>query len=126
MCVCFAVLCTLQRLSLDSNRLKVLPNNMGACSKLEYFSASRNRLRALPDTLDGLSSLTFLSLSQVLHAYSTHFCLSPHHLARVLVASGAVQNKLVALPNSICRMRSLQVLRVARNRITTLPMQFFM
>lgn len=115
-----------QRLSLDSNRLKVLPNNMGACSKLEYFSASRNRLRALPDTLDGLSSLTFLSLSQVLYARSTHFCLSPHLTSACWLLLGAVQNKLVALPPSICRMRSLQVLRVARNRITTLPMQFFM
>uniref|UniRef100_H0V1C8 Leucine-rich repeat-containing protein 57 n=1 Tax=Cavia porcellus TaxID=10141 RepID=H0V1C8_CAVPO len=84
----------LKSLSLNSNKLTVVPDELCNLKKLEMLSLNNNHLRDLPATFGQLSALKTLSLSG---------------------------NQLRALPPQLCSLRHLDVLDLSKNQIRSIP-----
>ncbi|EHB10346.1 Leucine-rich repeat-containing protein 57 [Heterocephalus glaber] len=84
----------LKSLSLNSNKLTVLPDELCNLKKLETLSLNNNHLRELPSTFGQLSALKTLSLSG---------------------------NQLGALPRQLCGLRHLDVVDLSKNQIRSIP-----
>ncbi|GAB1286768.1 Leucine rich repeat containing 57 [Apodemus speciosus] len=84
----------LKSLSLNNNKLTVLPDELCNLKKLETLSLNNNHLRELPSTFGQLSALKTLSLSG---------------------------NQLGALPPQLCSLRHLDVVDLSKNQIRSIP-----
>ncbi|KAB0395435.1 hypothetical protein E2I00_005238, partial [Balaenoptera physalus] len=84
----------LKSLSLNNNKLTVLPDELCNLKKLETLSLNNNQLRELPSTFGQLSALKTLSLSG---------------------------NQLRALPPQLCNLRHLDVVDLSKNQIRSIP-----
>nr|XP_020025822.1 leucine-rich repeat-containing protein 57 isoform X2 [Castor canadensis] len=84
----------LKSLSLNNNKLTVLPAELCNLKKLETLSLNNNHLRELPSTFGQLSALKTLSLSG---------------------------NQLGALPPQLCSLRHLDVVDLSKNQIRSIP-----
>ena len=110
----------LKVLSLSSNRLSKLPDEITLLKNLEELDISDNLLTELPAQIGGLSSLRTLSLE--------------HNRLRELPASigrlnslrelRANDNKLRRLPPEVGLLRKLRRLGIQQNRLTELPQEF--
>lgn len=84
----------LKSLSLNNNKLTVLPDELCSLKKLDTLSLNNNHLRELPSTFGQLSALKTLSLSG---------------------------NQLQALPPQLCNLRHLDVVDLSKNQIRSIP-----
>lgn len=88
----------LVKLFIDYNDIETLPDEFGKCLvSLKFFSAIGNNLKRLPDSFGELSLLEEAYLNE---------------------------NGLVNLPDSICKLKHLQTMRLTGNQLELLPEDF--
>ncbi|XP_020240789.1 plant intracellular Ras-group-related LRR protein 7 isoform X3 [Asparagus officinalis] len=103
---------------LASNLIERLPNNLGNLRSLKVLTLDGNRLRNLPDELGALSRLEQLSITN-----NILICLpnTVGHLHNLLILNVS-SNKLKSLPESIGGCTSLEEFQANDNLIEELPL----
>ncbi|XP_078521765.1 DISP complex protein LRCH3 isoform X5 [Lissotriton helveticus] len=103
---------------LSRNRLVEIPAEVCHYVSLESLNLYQNCVRYIPEAILNLQALTFLNISRnQLSTLPAHLCSLP---LKVLIASN---NKLIALPEEIGRLRHLTELDVSCNEIQRMPPQ---
>jgi hypothetical protein len=97
-------LVTLRSLVVSANRLAVLPETIGELAALEELHAARNPLASLPAGLGALERLRVLDVSAL-----------PEREAAAGPEAGS--GELRELPDELGRLRELEILHVAGNRL---------
>ncbi|KAL3877356.1 hypothetical protein ACJMK2_035078 [Sinanodonta woodiana] len=89
---------SISQLYLDYNDLVILPENFWSCFPvMDLFSAIGNNITSLPDEFEKVPNLSEVYLNE---------------------------NKLESLPDSICKLRRLKILKLTGNLLVTLPKNF--
>ncbi|DBA00423.1 TPA: hypothetical protein N0F65_012954 [Lagenidium giganteum] len=132
-------LSSLTTLSLISNKLQALPENIGDIKSLTEIDLTRNELRQLPESLTTLPQLTSLNLSaNQLQELPANFgnldklekiWVEKNQLTKLPASIGQCKarvanfnnNLLVELPDTICEMTNLTMLSLNMNQLTELP-----
>ena len=137
----FQGLISLEKLILDGNELETLPTSIGNMISLRQFHYDQGTLRSFPTTIDGLTNLEYLGVSSPLlknlpseiNQLSSLKSMSITYALESLpedFGEGNLSNleilylrgcKLIALPNSINNLPSLQRLILENNLIESLP-----
>lgn len=112
-------LINLKKLSVNSNKLVLLPRSTSHLTSLRVLDARLNCLRALPEDLENLGSLETLNVSQNFQyldslPYSLGLLLS-------LVELDVSYNRIRSLPDSIGCLKKLQKLSVEGNPMRSPP-----
>ena len=138
-----AKLCTftfITKLDLSGNNIRVLPDAIGALTKLEYLDLSGNNIAVVPDAIGALTKLEYLDLGfnriatlpttiGGMTALTTLY-LGANQLAGLPDAIGTLtnletldleENQLVGLPDAIGALTKLEYLELTDNNIATLP-----
>ncbi|CAA6657414.1 unnamed protein product [Spirodela intermedia] len=108
---------SLKVLTLDANKLRTLPDELGFLVRLEQLSVAGNMLTSLPETLGNLKNLLILSVSNNNLKYlpqSIGSCLALEEVR-------ANDNSIEDLPPSICQLIHLKSLSLNNNRLHKLP-----
>ncbi|RLN36802.1 hypothetical protein BBI17_002373 [Phytophthora kernoviae] len=110
----------LEDLDLRYNRLEVLPDTFGNCTKLKVLRASNNALVSLPESMTGLANcLVDLQLAHNQLVNAPHALSALHALERLDLSF----NRLETLDElDFSQLSRLQVLRLSGNRLTELPL----
>ena len=115
-----AKLCTftfITRLDLDSNHIAVLPDEIGALTKLKHLGLNFNKLTTLPPSIGSLTALKTLWLhGNKLTAVPT--TIGGMTALTTLTLGG---NELVTLPDSIGELTGLETLSLNNNKLAILP-----
>ena len=133
-------LSSVRHLSLSTNRLSALPDELGFLRTLEIFEARENQLLKLPTNFGGLvhllrvdlssNKLTFLPESIGLCQRLTHLSLHCNLLTHLPASIGSCMrlefidvssNQLTFLPDEVEYLISLQQLHIQSNRLISLP-----
>ncbi|GAV59713.1 LRR_1 domain-containing protein/LRR_4 domain-containing protein [Cephalotus follicularis] len=114
-------LVNLKKLSINSNKVVILPESITHLTSLRILDARLNCLRSLPEELESLINLEVLNVSQNFQyldalPYSIGLLIS-------LVELDVSYNKINALPDSIGCLKKLQKLRVEGNPLVSPPME---
>eukprot|EP00004_Rigifila_ramosa_P002367 TRINITY_DN1246_c0_g1_i1.p1 TRINITY_DN1246_c0_g1~~TRINITY_DN1246_c0_g1_i1.p1 ORF type:complete len:382 (-),score=102.00 TRINITY_DN1246_c0_g1_i1:435-1580(-) len=104
-------------LSLANNELSALPNSIGELKMLVVLNLARNRLEALPDSFGNLRHLTVLKLSH----NSLRLLPNSFGLLTSLIEVDLSDNKLRSLPPSFSKMANLRLCDLRTNEFTDLP-----
>lgn len=107
----------LKKLSLDSNGLETLPNELGELTDLEILGLKNNKLRNLPDFLFNLTKLQILDIQANRLEKLPPKITNLKSLEKLL----AVGNKLTELPEEFGNLTNLKALYLSYNRIKRLP-----
>ncbi len=105
-------------LTLDSNDLKELDQNLSRLILLQELSCKCNKLEKLPDIVFELSTLTVLDVS---FNALTFVPSGPFRQMKSLRELNLANNSLVSLPDEIAQLASLEVLSVESNLLKKLP-----
>ncbi|XP_038049921.1 leucine-rich repeat and calponin homology domain-containing protein 2-like isoform X8 [Patiria miniata] len=103
---------------ISKNRFMEVPYELCEYVSLERLNCYNNAIRTVPDAFARLTMLTYLNLSRnSLSALPIEIC---EIYLEVLIVSN---NKLVALPPAVGKMKTLMHLDASCNELDTLPMQ---
>jgi Leucine-rich repeat (LRR) protein len=108
----------LRMLDLGHNKLRRLPDSLGAIEGLsDFLYLHDNELAALPSSLMGLKRLRYLNISE------NEFEALPDAVTGMesLIELRVTDNRLTEIPASISRLIRLRELHLRNNRLTTLP-----
>ncbi|MBS0289000.1 MAG: hypothetical protein JSS07_03035 [Proteobacteria bacterium] len=107
----------LQKLHVSGNNLSILPSTIGQLSNLVELKVCTNKLEVLPDTIGKLSSLEILEVSS-----NSLSCL-PETIGDLtaLIDLFADLNPLHILPDTIGKLNKLQILDVSCTYLHVLP-----
>lgn len=132
-----ALLKKLKVLSISNNLITSLPNEIGEMESLEQIWANQNQISKIPDSISKLKKLTVLNLNfndldtlnplisrcdnlQFIELSNNHLVFIPNSIGEMkrlkelkLVNAGL----MLTLPESICRIRNLELLIVDGNAI---------
>ena len=107
----------LEVVSLPTNQLKLLPDNLVECSQLWELELTKNQIIALPQRIGLMKSLNTIHLS--------NNCLERLPITmgalRLLVRLELESNKLVALPETLDHLLCCESINVNDNLLTKLP-----
>jgi hypothetical protein len=107
---------TLQVLDLSGNALTTLPEGLARCTRLHTLFASNNRFTVLPKVLGRLPQLDTLGFKANQISEVPAGALAP--MLRWLILT---DNRIPALPDSLCDCARLQKLMLAGNRLQHWP-----
>ena len=115
-----AKLCTftfVTRLVLCENNIAVLPDAIGALTKLKELSLTGNNITALPDSIGSLRALTTLSLAD------NKLAGLPDAMGQLTALKNLYlgDNQLSSLPEWICQLTGLERLDLLNNDLSSLP-----
>ncbi|KAB1204303.1 Plant intracellular Ras-group-related LRR protein 6 [Morella rubra] len=113
-------LINLKKMSVNSNKLVLLPSSTSHLTSLLVLDARLNCLRSLPEDLENLINLEVLNVSQNFQYLDT----LPYSIGLLinLVELDVSYNKLSTLPDSMGCLKKLQKLSVEGNPLTSPPM----
>eukprot|EP00286_Rhodomonas_abbreviata_P021461 CAMPEP_0181293390 /NCGR_PEP_ID=MMETSP1101-20121128/3040_1 /TAXON_ID=46948 /ORGANISM="Rhodomonas abbreviata, Strain Caron Lab Isolate" /LENGTH=256 /DNA_ID=CAMNT_0023397975 /DNA_START=288 /DNA_END=1055 /DNA_ORIENTATION=- len=112
---------SLTKLSINQNRIQVIPEEIGEMKNLNTLCIYDNTLTSLPGNICKMESLTQLSVyNNFITALPEEFCLIPK-----LQQAYLSNNKLTALPEGMEKMTGLSALFLDGNAIQELPSGFF-
>ncbi|XP_076332523.1 uncharacterized protein LOC143237306 isoform X2 [Tachypleus tridentatus] len=113
-------LVNLHHLSLNSNEVASLPQNLGNLKNLVELLARKNYIQDLPVSVCQLVHLEKLSLTgnQIMRIPENISCLQ--NLRELFLD----ENNIQSLPDSFCHLKNLEVLEASKNMITELPEMF--
>lgn len=114
-------LTNLKKLSVNSNKLVLLPRSLSHLTELRVLDVRLNCLRSLPDDLENLVNLEILNVSQNFQ-YLEALPYSIGLLTSVIELDVSY-NKITALPDSMGCMKKLQKLSVEGNPLASPPME---
>ncbi|CAH9109413.1 unnamed protein product [Cuscuta epithymum] len=108
-------------LSLNDNRLTILPSNLGALTRLSQLHISDNELTSLPIEIGLLTKL------EVLNAHSNRLSTIPTSISgcAALEYVNISYNLLTELPDTLGKLKNLKELLLGDNRLTSLPTTIF-
>lgn len=114
-------LINLKKLTVNSNKLVLLPSSTSHLTNLRILDARLNCLRSLPDDLENLINLEILNVSQNFQYLTT----IPYSIGLLLslVELDISYNNITTIPNSISCLGKLQKLCVEGNPIVSPPME---
>lgn len=108
-------------LSLNENRLTVLPSNIGALKSLKQLHIAKNKLTALPTEIGLLTALEVLKANNnSLKAIPTSICGCAS-----LVEVDLSSNLLSELPDTLGKLKDMKALHLGNNGLTSLPSTIF-
>ncbi|XP_078489106.1 zinc finger protein isoform X2 [Ciona intestinalis] len=111
-------LTSLRVLDLHNNRIALLPKDIGVLSNLQVFNIENNRITELPDSVEDLKKLQSL-LAKDNQLNSLPITISGMESLRTLDISGT--NKVIYLPKTLCKVRTLEVLVLANPAVMEYP-----
>lgn len=116
-------LINLKKLSVNSNKLVLLPRSLSHLTALRVLDARLNCLRSLPEDLENLINLEVLNVSQNFQYLDT----LPYSIGLLLslVELDVSYNKITTLPDSLGCLKKLQKLSVEGNPMVSPPMEVF-
>lgn len=108
-------------LDLSRNQLRVVPDEIGECTQLQYLFLSRNDLRIIPESIGKCVCLEklFLDENEVLQSIPE----SIGELRRLTVLDMST-NQLETIPFTLTRCVDLQIVMAAYNKFKTTPAAF--
>ena len=114
-------LLNIKKLSVNSNKLMLLPSSTSHLTSLQVLDARLNCLRALPEDLENLINLQVLNVSQNFQYLET----LPYSIGLLLslVELDASYNRITTLPDSMGCLKKLQKLCVEGNPLVSPPME---
>ncbi|CAN6879821.1 hypothetical protein F2Q70_00033104 [Brassica cretica] len=114
-------LTNLTKLSVNSNKLVVLPSSLSHLTSLRVLDARLNRLGSLPDDLENLVNLQVLNVSQNFQ----HLKELPYSVGLLisLVELDVSYNGITVLPDSIGCLRRIQKLSLEGNPLISPPFE---
>lgn len=104
-------------LSLESNLIKTLPEELGHLRALSELNCGFNKIKSIPSSLALLPELTSLILHSNVLSSIPDAIGSIRSLRTLHVSS----NSLSSLPDSICNLQHLEVLQASHNVLSSLP-----
>lgn len=109
----------LKKLSVNSNKLILLPSSTGHLTNLRHLDVRLNRLRSLPDDLENLINLEILNISQNFQFLET----LPYSIGLLtsLLELDISYNKITTLPDSIGCLKRLRKLSIEGNPLVSPP-----
>eukprot|EP01128_Nolandella_sp_AFSM9_P006857 TRINITY_DN3614_c0_g1_i1.p1 TRINITY_DN3614_c0_g1~~TRINITY_DN3614_c0_g1_i1.p1 ORF type:complete len:2040 (-),score=393.86 TRINITY_DN3614_c0_g1_i1:176-6295(-) len=110
--------CPLTRLDLSSNKLMVVPIELGEQRRLENLNLRQNELEVIPEIIHHCRALESVNLSQ---NSLTELPLKFYRL-RKIVHLDLSQNRFQSLSLAIGQLQELNSLNVSYNRLTSLPL----
>jgi len=111
------VIGNLRNLDLSGNKIRSLPENMGAFKMLKNLTMAKNHLEGLPQDMGKLVKLENLNLSFNLLASIP----SSLHQLKNLKEVHLSHNKLTSFPTSLLGLKQLNLVDLSANSITALP-----
>ncbi|CAH8287427.1 unnamed protein product [Eruca vesicaria subsp. sativa] len=114
-------LTNLTKLSVNSNKLVLLPSSLSHLTSLRVLDARLNCLVMLPDDLENLVNLQVLNVSQNFH----HLKALPYSVGLLmsLVELDVSYNGIMVLPDSIGCLRRVQKLSIEGNPLVSPPLE---
>lgn len=114
-------LTNLTKLSVNSNKLVLLPNSVSYLTSLRVLDARLNRLSSLPEDLENLVNLQVLNVSQNFQ----HLTTLPYSVGLLisLVELDVSYNGITVLPDSLGCLRRIQKLSVEGNPLISPPFE---
>lgn len=108
---------SLEKVFLDENIFRSIPNKIGGLKNLRELSLDGNQLEALPEEIGSLMSLESLSLN------INKFKKFPDCVTRLknLKYLGLGMNQISDIPKSISKLENLKILALNSNQISRLP-----
>lgn len=135
---------TVEMINLGGNSLSVLPDNISLFTKLRILFFANNKFEVVPDILGSLPNLYMLSFKSNLLRAIPEQSLSPSVGWLILTDNQLVElpesiglklpklkkfmlagNKLSRLPDSLAHCKELELIRLAGNQFSTLPVWLF-
>lgn len=104
-------------MTLDHNKLSLLPSSLCELSRLRYLSASSNTITCLPDEIGLLPSLTQLWINDCCLTHLPESLCDLHYLEKLSVKS----NNIHTLPSNLGKLKHLQWLNASDNSLQDLP-----
>ncbi|CAH9109411.1 unnamed protein product [Cuscuta epithymum] len=108
-------------LSMNENRLTILPSSLGALTRLRQLHISKNKLTSLPIEIGLLTKL------EVLNAHNNRLSTIPTSISGCasLEYVDISSNLLTELPDTLGKLKNLEELLLGDNRLTSLPTTIF-
>ncbi|CAH9129259.1 unnamed protein product [Cuscuta epithymum] len=108
-------------LSLNENRLTILPSSLGALTRLRQLHISKNKLTSLPIEIGLLTKL------EVLNARTNRLSTIPTSISGCasLEYVDISSNLLTELPDTLGKLKNMEELLLGDNRLTSLPTTIF-
>jgi len=107
----------LRNLDLSGNRIKTLPENIGAFKVLKTLTMSKNQLETIPKDLGKLVKLENLNLASNLLTSIPSSLQSLKNLKEINLSG----NKLTSFPQALLGLKQLNLVDLSGNSITSLP-----
>jgi hypothetical protein len=107
----------LKELNLGWNKIATLPASIGLLTALETLGLGRNILTSVPELIGSLTALTTLML------YNNRIATLPNTIGAMtaLTTLGLQYNQLAGLPDAIGQLTGLETLSLFNNQLTALP-----
>ncbi|CAH9109419.1 unnamed protein product [Cuscuta epithymum] len=108
-------------LSMNENRLTILPSNLGALTSLKQLHIANNKLTSLP------VEIGFLTQLEVLKANNNRLSTIPTNICGCssLVEVDISSNLLTELPDTLGKLKNLKGLHLRNNGLKSLPTTIF-